>query len=133
MKKNKVFTFGEIVMKLFFLIGLLAITLIHNSCYVTSSSSTKNQFDVQIISDPPGASIEINGNYVGDAPIIVKIEGFGDQTFIKSTEIIANPNCAEQYVQQKNFYGGHSTRSLNDKIPEKILFTMDQGRSPKCY
>jgi len=133
MKKITVFNFREIVIKLFFLIGLLAITLIHNSCYVTSSSSTKNQFDVQIISDPPGASIEINGNYVGDAPIIVKIEGFGDQTFIKSTEIIANPNCAEQYVQQKNFYGGHSTRSLNDKIPEKILFTMDQGRSPKCY
>jgi len=133
MKKITVFNFREIVIKLFFLIGLLAITLIHNSCYVTSSSSTKNQFDVQIISDPPGASIEINGNYVGDAPIIVKIEGFGDQTFIKSTEIIANPNCAEQYVQQKNFYGGHSTRSLNDKIPEKILFTMDQGRSPKWY
>ena len=133
MKKNKVFTFGEIVMKLFFLIGLLAITLIHNSCYVTSSSSTKNQFDVQIISDPPGASIEINGNYVGDAPIIVKIEGFGDQTFIKSTEIIATPCHLEHFVQQRNFNGGHSTRSLNDKIPEKILFTMDQGRSPKWY
>ena len=73
MKKSKVFIFREIVMKLFFLIGLLTLTLIHNSCYVTSSSATKNQFDVQILSEPPGASIEINGTYVGDAPLIVKI------------------------------------------------------------
>ena len=133
MKKNKEFSYREKVMKLFFLIGLFALILMHNSCYVTSSSGTKNQFDVQIISDPPGASIEINGNYVGDAPLIVKIEGFGDQTFNKSTEIIATPCHLEHFVQQRNFNGGHSTRSLNDKIPEKILFTMDQGRAQKWY
>ena len=80
------------------------------------------------MSDPPGAGIEINGKYVGDAPLIVKIEGFGDQTFNKSTEITATPCHLEHFFQQKNFNGGHSTRSLNDKIPERILFTMNQGR-----
>jgi hypothetical protein len=129
MKKNEVFHYKKLVMKLFFLLGLLALILIHNSCYVTSSSGTKNQFDVQILSEPPGANIEINGKYVGDAPIIVKIEGFGDQTFNKSTEITALPIHPEQFVQRKNFYGGHPTRSLNDKIPERILFVMDQGRA----
>ena len=130
MKKITVFNFREIVIKLFFLIGLLAITLIHNSCYVTSSLSTKNQFDVQIISDPPGARIEINGNYVGDAPLTVKIEGFRDRTFNKTTVIIANPIYAGQYVQVKSFVGNTAVRELNDKIPERILFIMDIGRAP---
>lgn len=100
MKKIK--AYREIVMKLFFLTGLLALILIHNSCSVTSSSSTNNQFDVQIMSEPVGARIEINGKYVGDAPQIVKIEGYGDRTFNKNTAIIAvDVVYGDEFIQQK--------------------------------
>jgi hypothetical protein len=115
-------------MKLFLLTGLLALILIHNSCYVTSPLSTKNQFDVQIMSDPAGARIEINGSYVGVAPLIVKIEGFEDRTFYKNTAIIAaDPTYGDECIQQKNFTGNTYARELNDKIPEKILFKVDRG------
>jgi hypothetical protein len=130
MKRIRNLHYREIVIKLFLLISLLALTLIYTSCYVTLPLISKNQFDVQIISDPPGARIEINGNYVGDAPLTVKIEGFRDRTFNKTTVIIANPIYAGQYVQVKSFVGNTAVRELNDKIPERILFIMDIGRAP---
>ena len=128
MKKIKASTYREIVMKLFFLTGLLALILIHNSCSVTSPSSTNNQFDVQIMSDPVGARIEINGKYVGDAPLIVKIEGYEDRTFNKNTSIIAaDPVYGDEFIQQKYYTGNTYARELSDKIPEKISFKVDQG------
>lgn len=130
MKRIRNLHYRGIVIKLFLLISLLALIPIYISCKVTSQSSPKNQFDVQIISDPPGARIEINGNYVGDAPLSVKIEGFSDRTFNKNTVIIANPIYAGQYVQQKSFIGSPSLRDYNAKIPERILFIMDLGRAP---
>jgi hypothetical protein len=128
MKKIKAFSIREIVIKLFFLTGLLALTLIHNSCSVTSPSSTNNQFDVQIMSDPVGARIEINGKYVGDAPLIVKIEGSGDRTFMRNTSILAgDPVYGYEFTQQKYYTGNTYARGLSDKIPEKILFKVDRG------
>jgi len=76
----------------------------------------------EIISDPPGAKIEINSEYVGDTPlsthIVRKYDGF-----LGSWEgfwITANPTQAGQYVQRKFIVSGEPT-------PKRVYFNMDLG------
>jgi PEGA domain len=62
---------------------------------------------VEIISEPAGARIEINDNYIGDAPITVEIPQ--DQGYFKATTTIrALPTEAGDYVQTKYFDGADS-------------------------
>ena len=46
---------------------------------------------IEIISDPPGARIEVNDDYVGDAPIVVTVSRddghFKNQTVIRAMPI----------------------------------------------
>ena len=118
--------------RVIFLLILLVFLPVFSTCYVSTPSSSNNLFEVQIISDPPGARIEVNDNYIGDAPLTVKIEGYSDRTFKKETIIVANPIIAGQYVQRKRFWGGY-TRELNDRIPERILFIMNLNKAPTQY
>ena len=127
MKRQNLFHFKKMFKKVFLLICLLTFLPINNSCYVTSSSRTGTFYDVEIISDPPGARIELDGNYVGDAPIKVKIEGNSNREFKKNTEIVANPIYEGQLTERRNFY----TYDKN-KIPERILIVM-MTRAPNKY
>jgi hypothetical protein len=89
---------------------------------------------VEIISDPAGARIEINDNYVGDTPITVELAQ-NDGQFTQFTVIRALPNEAGDYVQSKYFlfqpatdYGsGYRTAAKGDQIPSRILFDMHLG------
>jgi PEGA domain len=75
--------------------------------------------NVQIISDPPGARIEINGNYIGDAPLVTKIRSDEPyERFYSSTVIRASPK-ADGYVQTKNFAPG-TLEGLD--LPDRIFF-----------
>jgi hypothetical protein len=56
----------------------------------------------QIISEPPGARIEINDNYVGDAPITVELAQRGD-CFDEDTVVRAIPTEGSDYTQTKRF------------------------------
>jgi PEGA domain-containing protein len=74
---------------------------------------------VQILSDPPGARIEINGNYVGDAPLTVKVKADTEYNrFYSNTLIRAYPK-ENGYVQTKYFAPGTS-EGLD--LPDRIFF-----------
>jgi hypothetical protein len=80
----------------------------------------------QIISEPPGARIEINGNYVGDAPITVELAQRGDY-FDEDTVIRAIPAEGSDYTQTKRLLTSdpwYHPGSAGDKIPSRIFFNM---------
>ncbi|HXM27981.1 MAG TPA: PEGA domain-containing protein [Chthoniobacterales bacterium] len=85
---------------------------------------------VQIISDPPGARIEVNNDYVGDAPITLDILNlYGSEQFSADTVIRAIPNEAGDFVQVKHF-AGHLDKygtEKSDQIPSRIFFNMHLG------
>jgi PEGA domain-containing protein len=87
-----------------------------------SGRSTKQ---VQILSEPPGARIEINGGYVGDAPVTVTIPTLRGW-FTQITTIRALPTRPGQYVQSKVFQGGFTTIP-NDAVPSRVFFEMRLG------
>jgi len=75
---------------------------------------------VQIVSQPPGARIEINGRDVGDAPTTVEIETSAHGRFWKDTIIKAYPKDTG-YIQIKAF-NGESRWSVSDQIHGRISF-----------
>src|SRR6516162_2556744 len=75
---------------------------------------------VQIVSQPPGARIEINGRYAGDAPTTVEIETSPHGRFWKDTIIKAYPKDTG-YIQIKAF-NGESRWLVSDQIPARISF-----------
>jgi PEGA domain len=92
---------------------------------------------VEILSEPPGARIEVNDNYIGDTPITTTFQCDTDSRFIENTRIRALPTQPGHYVQSKLFFGGYLTHArfaanytpstLNDKIPARIFFDMGLG------
>lgn len=74
---------------------------------------------VRISSDPPGARIELNGDYIGDAPIDYFFRSpLAENVWPEDTEIVAYPAESGQFVQNKSFR--HHTR-----LPRHILFIMN--------
>ena len=100
--------------------------------YSNESSATKN-FTVKIISEPSGAKIEVNNNYVGKTPLTIKVEGWRDtQTFIRKHIIVAHPVQAGGETQVKYFTGWYQPdKSYGDKIPNTIYFNMNLIRIPE--
>jgi len=99
-----------------FSVNLFALLL---SCASTYQSTPPVYKSVQIISEPPGARIEINGNYIGDAPLVTKIRKDSEyERFYSSTVIRAYPK-GDGYVQTKNFSPG-TLEGLN--LPDRIYF-----------
>jgi hypothetical protein len=84
---------------------------------------------VEIVSEPAGARIEVNDDYVGDAPITIEILDGGGQ-FTKDTVIRALPTEGGDYIQHKLFFGkveGPYYQHAGDQIPSRILFDMRSG------
>lgn len=75
---------------------------------------------MQIVSEPNGAKIEVNGRYVGDAPTTVEIEVSPHGRFWRDTIIKAYPKDTG-YIQIKAF-NGESRWSISDLIPARISF-----------
>ena len=125
-------------MKSIALLGLLAFTLGCSSSLQTTqeksrSESAQQPKEIQIISVPAGARIEVNDDYVGDAPITIKVPQDNGR-FIKTTVIRALPSEAGNYVQTKYFVGSEGVpfpKALpgggGAEIPERILFDMRLG------
>ena len=88
------------------------------------------KFPVYVVSEPAGAVIEINDNYVGKTPLTVELEGWKTtRTFVRSHTIVAHPLKAGGQTQVKSFTGWSSPdKSYGDTIPEKIYFNMNLVR-----
>jgi hypothetical protein len=90
-----------------------------------SSQPIKRQ--VQILSEPAGARIEVNGDYIGDAPMTATIPCSRDGRFMETTTVRALPTEPGNYVQRKFFSGGYSSSNLNNLVPSRIFFDMRLG------
>jgi PEGA domain len=82
--------------------------------------AVRPRLKVQIVSQPTGAKIEVNGQYVGDAPLTVDIEASNDGRFWRDTIIKAYPKDTG-YTQIKAF-NGKSNWPISDLVPSRIFF-----------
>ena len=76
---------------------------------------------IQIISDSPGVRIEVNDDYVGDAPISITVPT-DRAKFTKVTIIRATPTLEGEYMQSKYF-------DATSEVPSRILFRMGLGHA----
>ena len=90
------------------------------------------EYSTEIMSDPPGARIEVDGNYIGEAPVKYTWGRYKYMYFTdRPHEVIASPTYKGHCVQRKYYNGGHSYNPFtgmgsvgyNDPIPSKIFFT----------
>jgi hypothetical protein len=94
------------------------------------------KFTVQIDSDPRGARIEVNNDYVGETPTAYKISGNGDRSFNGNwvqgsmIEFVATPppGRTNLFVVRKTFRPSAFFQQ-GDHIPEKMFF--DLTRKPE--
>ncbi len=95
---------------------LIAVT----GCASHHSISARPRKQVEITSSPPGAKIEINGRYVGDAPLKVDIETNAGGRFWRDTIIKAYP--ADKGYTQIRAYNGAARWNISDTVPDEIDF-----------
>jgi hypothetical protein len=91
---------------------------------------------VKIEANEPGVHIEANGQNIGAAPLTLKIFGDSDGTFHDFGSyyyiIRALPVHTNQYVQTAVFRTGRWF-TPEDKIPQRIVFDMNQRPAPYPY
>ena len=98
---------------------IASIFLVFNAC-ASHTPAERTRKDVRIVSVPPGARIQVNGRYVGDAPVTVPIEMSQSGRFWRDTIIQADPQ-ANGYTQIRAFNGA-SRWSISDAVPSEIDF-----------
>ena len=100
--------------------SLMASVLLLCSGCASHTHVERQRLKVQIVSEPKGAKIEVNGQYVGDAPLTVDIEASNDGRFWRDTIIKAYP--AETGYTQIKAFNGKSRWTISDAVPPKIFF-----------
>jgi len=90
-----------------------------------SSKIQEETITVEIISNPPGANIEVNNDYIGKTPCAVSLPANYKGEFTRNTIVQALPVIGGQYTQQKSFIGGYDDFIANDVIPKRIFFDMN--------
>lgn len=103
--------------------SLLACLVFFAGCAAFEAHTTTTK----VISDPPGARIELDDDYIGDAPLEIKWEWLlRERVFDRKHIITALPIYSGQQVQLKFFWPG-------DSIPKTILFDMKLVPAPQRY
>ena len=86
-------------------------------------------YTVPLTASPPGARIDVNGEYVGNAPLTLKLFGDKDGTFHDFGSyyfvIRAFPLTTNQFPQVRYFRTGRF--GPEDRIPKEIYFDMNQA------
>lgn len=95
------------------------VSLICSGC-ASHTYTVRPRQRVQIVSQPPGAQIEVNGQYVGDAPTTVEVETSTDGHFWRDTIIKAYPK--ETGYTQIRVFNGKSRWAISDLVPSRIFF-----------
>jgi len=100
-------------------------------CGFATGCGGLTKFQIAIDSDPQGARVEVNSDYVGKTPTTYAISGNADRSFNGNwvqgsmIEIVATPPAGETnlFVQRKLFRPSAFFQQ-GDHIPEKIFFDM---------
>jgi len=99
-------------------------------CLLIAGCATPREKEYQVVteilSDPPGARIEVNGNYLGEAPVTTRIRHHPSDNVVMGKVVIrALPRGEGQYIQEKVFQGPmYPFDPHRDVVPERILFDM---------
>ena len=103
------------VVKKKMLSGIAGITMILFlvGCETTGHSQKLDSFVAYRVSEPSGAVIEINNEYVGKTPLTVDLTGWqSTRTFARNHTIVAHPVAAGGQTQIKFFQGGTNLMQL---------------------
>ena len=100
--------------------SLMASVLLVCSGCASHTHAMRPRLKVQVVSQPAGAKIEVNGQYVGDAPLTVDIEASNDGRFWRDTVIKAYP--ADTGYTQIQAFNGRSRWAISDMVPPRIFF-----------
>jgi len=123
-------------MKKIYIISLLGLALLLGGCQtmetMPSASTAISKFPVHIVSEPSGAKVEVNDNYVGMTPLTIELDGWAaTRTFARSHVIVAHPVYAGGQTQVKTFSGWYQPDlTYGDTIPEDMFFNMNLVRVP---
>lgn len=94
----------------------------------------KVMYVTKVISDPPGARIELDDDYIGDAPLEIEWEGWSNnELFVRDHELRALPIYQGQYTQYKRFEGSTISKRYADTVPKTIFFDMTLHPMPQQY
>src|SRR3954470_10065826 len=117
-----------------FLIGLTAAIFLTGCETVSPPGADRGPhgtvpYNVLVEASLPGARIEVNGDYVGNTPLNLKVYGDSDGTFHDFGSyyfiVKALPLSTNQFSQVRAFQTGHMM-TPEDRIPEHIFFDMNQ-------
>jgi hypothetical protein len=100
--------------------SLMALVFLICSGCASHTPTVRPRLKVQIGSQPTGARIEVNGQYVGDAPLSIDIEASNDGRFWRDTIIKAYPKDTG-YTRIMAF-NGKSHWAISDAVPPKLFF-----------
>lgn len=86
----------------------------------------EHQVTTEIISEPPGARIEVNGDYIGDAPVTTKLRHHpSDKVVMGKVVIRALPRSHGEFIQEKTFQGPlYPFDPHRDVVPNRVFFDM---------
>ena len=100
-------------------------------CGILTGCGSLSKFQVAIDSDPQGARIEVNNDYVGKTPTTYSIAGNADRSFNGNwvqgsmIEFVATPPSGQTnlFIQKKVFRPSAFFQQ-GDHIPEKMFFDL---------
>ncbi len=94
----------------------------YDDCVETSTGYDYYSYRIEFISDPPGAKIEWNNDYIGETPLAMRYDGH--LGFLAKIIVRAYPLFSGQFVQTKIISG-------TSRIPRRIYF--DMSLRPAIY
>lgn len=101
------------------------LTVLVTSC---AGPSREREYAVvtEIFSEPPGARIELNGNYLGETPLTTRIRHHpADKVVMGRVVLRAYPRGSDQPVQTKVFNGPqYPFDPRRDVVPERVFFDL---------
>jgi len=102
-------------------LGMLAVATLGFGCTQETAYTTK------VISIPPGARIEVDQDYIGEAPLDVQWEGWGERGFFSRNHTVTATSTGRR--SQTKWFRGEDNPHLQDwadPIPKTILFDFGQ-------
>jgi hypothetical protein len=97
-----------------------------SEAYRPDTSSQPKKFSTSVVSSPPGARIEVDNTYIGDAPVDITWDNESSDLFSSGHTVKASPLYLSQQAQVKSFSPG-------DKIPKTIFFDLNRARTEDHY
>lgn len=85
-------------------------------------ASASKIYNVEVLSEPPGARIEVNNDYVGDAPLTVAMSGNSNREVDRHYVVKAFPRPGQLGWVQKKLFWHFGLALPSDRIPERIYF-----------